>query len=314
MTPLLPSILHNTIQKKFHFSFSMMLSLIFTLTSIISSQAASAVRVYVVSPKENQVAETFVKSFEDVSPNDWHLTRVAGHPPVSTTPDTSIVICLGEKMLSQFCSDTSENLIFALFVTKERLDDLKAKLPAINLTGIYLDAPVQRQAELARLLLPGVTRAAILASQPLSLPTMSAAGQSFHIFQLSSQDELPRLLNSALEKNDYILGTPDFGIYNGRQIRQILLTAYRHNKVLIGPSLAFVNAGGLATSYSTAADYAHQAVEMINVYINTNNVPDPAFAKYFDVAVNRQVARSLNLVVPDADALQSKLMLLEAQP
>ncbi|OZG73363.1 hypothetical protein BTA51_10035 [Hahella sp. CCB-MM4] len=293
---------------RLHFWWVILLNIAF------AGNAHSAVHIYVVSPTENQVAEAFVKRFDTLRPEAWQLSRVSTPPPAADDRDKSIAICLGEKMLAQNCTSAPESLVLALFVSKDRLDDYQAKLKAFKLSGIYLDAPLQRQAELTRLLLPGVTQAAILSSQPITLPIQEAAGQTFTVYQLDTDEGLPRLLNRALEKSDYILGIPDFSIYNGRQIRQILLTAYRHNKVLIGPSLAFVNAGGLATTYSTAEDYAHQTVEMINSFLNDGKVPEPVFAKYFAVAVNRQVARSLNLIVPDAEALQTKLELLEAQP
>ncbi len=314
MTLLLPYKPYSSPFKRFGVSGLRWICIILVFSFIFAGKVQSAVQIYVVSPTENQVAETFVRQFETLRREEWQLSRISTAPPVATSGNSVIAICLGEKMLAQHCANTKESLVFALFVAKDRLDDYRTKQSSLKLTGIYLDAPLARQAKLTKLLLPGVTRAAILSSQPLTLETHEAAGQKFQVYQLDNEEGLPRLLSQALEKSDYILGIPDFSIYNGRQIRQILLTTYRHNKVLIGPSLAFVNAGGLATTYSTAEDYAHQAVEMIHAFLENGKVPDPVFAKYFAVAVNRQVARSLNLIVPDAKALQTKLLLLEAEP
>ena len=278
-----------------------------------ASFAHSATTIQVIGPTDNQAAQTYRSSLQTLAPSDWDIHFSPDTYKAINPNSDSILICLGDLALEQICLQTKHRII-ALFVTQDRLQKHIQASPNLELTGIYLDAPLDRQMRLAQLILPGANTAGILSSKPLNLATDSISNQSVRVFSLTDFDGLPRMLNEALSSSDYLLGIPDSKIYNSQDIRQILLTAYRRNRVLIGPSLAFVNAGGLATTYSTTADYARQTVEMILDFTNNNNFPSPEYAHYFAVAVNLQVAKSLNLIVLEAKDLQSRLQMLEVRP
>ena len=69
---------------------------------------------------------------------------------------------------------------------------------------------------------------------------------------------------------------------------------------MIGFSTALVKAGAAATTYSNIDDIAAQVDELRNEFTASGRLPDEQFAKYFGVAVNDNVARSLNLVIDDS--------------
>ncbi len=277
--------------------------------------AYSATSVIVVGPSDNQASQTFVNSLQTLAPSEWEIHfSPEEYPSSAAANQDTVLICLGEPALIKSCRQLPNRLTVALFVTREQWQQHAGTNPDLKLTGIYLDAPLERQVRLAELVLPRATTAGILSSKPLGFTYTKIANHNIKVFALSNYDSLSKMLNEALAHSDYLLGIPDWQIYNGQEIRQILLTAYRRNQVLIGPSLAFVNAGGLATTYSTTADYARQSVEMIQRSLDQNNIPSPEFAHYFAVAVNLQVAKSLNLIVLEAKDLQSRLQMLEVRP
>ena len=90
-------------------------------------------------------------------------------------------------------------------------------------------------------------------------------------------------------------------------IKNILITAYRQNKPLIGPSSAYIKAGALATTYSDIDDVAHRLSEMLLTGLKKHVWPEADYNPYFKVRYNQQVGRSLNLLLPDAESLASQL-------
>ena len=103
-------------------------------------------------------------------------------------------------------------------------------------------------------------------------------------------------------------------VYNRATIKHILLTTYRQGRVLIGPSRAYVRAGALASTYTPIDDFAREAATLIRHWLENGVWPAPRYPEHFNIVVNRQVARSLNILVPKTDILESQLRALEAPP
>lgn len=96
-----------------------------------------------------------------------------------------------------------------------------------------------------------------------------------------------------------LLAVDDFLLYNRDTIRSILLTTYRHGKVVIGPSQAFVNAGSLASCYTTMEQFLRQLHGSVEFWLRSGSLPAPAHGTHYRIAINRQVATSLGLDIPD---------------
>jgi ABC-type uncharacterized transport system substrate-binding protein len=68
---------------------------------------------------------------------------------------------------------------------------------------------------------------------------------------------------------------------------------------MIGFSTSMVAAGTLAAAYSSVDDTVAQLGEVIDM-LQSGRVPEPQYPKYWRVAINESVARSLNVVINDA--------------
>jgi len=73
---------------------------------------------------------------------------------------------------------------------------------------------------------------------------------------------------------------------------------------LVGISQAYVKAGALCAIYSTPNQIAIQAVEAIRLFSESGKLPSSQYPKEFEVSVNKQVARSLDIRMEDADRLR----------
>lgn len=183
-------------------------------------------------------------------------------------------------------------------------------------TAIYLDQPLRRQLNLIGFALPEHTRiAAILGPATMALEAelaTAARDRDLHLQtgHLSEPQELIPLLRDVLENSDVLLALPDPLVFNSDTIHHLLVTTYHRKIPVIGFSRAFVEAGALLAVYSTPAQTGRQAAEIVQQALRApaRALPPPQYPKYFTIAVNRRVAASLGLEVPDEQILLNRLL------
>lgn len=178
-------------------------------------------------------------------------------------------------------------------------------------SAIFLDQPLGRQLGLLRYALPGRKRLAVLLGpeSATQLPRLRSAvariGLELQTEQVAAETDIIPALNRLLPANDVLLALPDGVVYNRDTARPILLTTYRHQRPLLGFSQAYVAAGALAAVYSTPTQLAWQTAEFLRTLPPGRvTLGPPQYPRYFGVAVNRNVARSLGLDIPDEASLR----------
>ena len=115
-------------------------------------------------------------------------------------------------------------------------------------------------------------------------------------------------LNNTLINSDVLLALPNPSIYNSKTIKSILLTTYRHRVPVIGFSESFVRAGALAAIHSSTKQLAKQITELIiKHYNNEKIIKHHIYPEYFDIAINKDVAKALGIITPDRKVLMEKL-------
>lgn len=171
-------------------------------------------------------------------------------------------------------------------------------------SAIYYGVPLINQALTGKAILPQARKIGLLASPQSThlysdllsqLPEYNLEAQ---IFVVGSSNQLIPTLVRALYYSDFVLAAQDPVIYNPRTIKHILLTAYRRNIMLIGPSQGYVKAGALASCYSSYSAIAQTLVEALGYWFQYRSLPAPAYPAYFNVKINQQVGRSLSIPLP----------------
>ena len=76
---------------------------------------------------------------------------------------------------------------------------------------------------------------------------------NLRVYAITDRSDLLETLETAVEDNQVLLAINDPFIYNRHSIKNILLTAYRHRKPVIGYSESFVQAGAIAAVASPIA-------------------------------------------------------------
>lgn len=233
-------------------------------------------------------------------------------------PD-NLIVTLGNNALATVQQQSPRPATLAL-MTEESQFASYLQQQSHSLSAIYYDATLLRQALLGKLILPQASQIAILVRPGFETHydglklALAQYGLEIRTFTVMDEDKLIATLSRALSYGDFLLAIPDPVIYNPRTIKHILLTAYRRNRIVIGPGRAFVRAGVLASTYPPLEAIAKAAVQQIDNYLATGELLPPFHPQEFAVEINRQVAQSLNLPVPGIDELAQSLEQLIAEP
>lgn len=178
-------------------------------------------------------------------------------------------------------------------------------------SAVYWAPSLAAQLALTRFLLPATNRVGMLSGNKpedeswLRVFRQYAAQQSIDVRIVPADTaRLARQVAELAVGCDVLMAQPDARIYNRDTIRLILLSAYRQNRVLIGPSPAFVRAGALASLYASSARIAEGVAFSLRQYVRNGHFPPPYRLKQFSVSLNVQVAKSLGLTVPAANELE----------
>ncbi len=244
------------------------------------------------------------------------LAPIVGIQPysqeLSTARPGTLVIALGFGALSRVYEQSPHPPVLAVMVDEVQFSHYKDRAGP-PLAAIYNDAPLLRQVLLGQTILPHANRVALLVRpghetryQGL-VDRLKAQGVSVRFFTVANESRLIATLSRALTYGDFLLATSDDAIFNPLTIKHILLTAYRRNRIVIGPNRAFVRAGVLASTYTPLEIVIEQAANAVQTFMNEGKLPPSIYPETFAVDVNQQVARSLNIPVPPLEELTHQL-------
>lgn len=207
-----------------------------------------------------------------------------------------------------------------VLIGRQQFEALRRANPGAPFSAIVLDQPVERHVALIRAVLPEARRVGAVfgpdsaALQPGFAKTLEAAGLKLGARQISALAELLPALERTLESNDALLALPDPLVSSPSAARSLLLTSYRYRRPVFAYSQAYVDAGALAAVFSSTGDVARDLGEWLNGTHGTAwQLPAPRSPRRFSIAINRQVARALNLDIADEATLLEQLRRGEGQ-
>jgi len=274
---------------------------------------AFAASVHIVIPSENPAMLNLAKAAQHALRQIEPATAIEIRTPASSndvSADTLLIV-MGDDTLDWAQSPANryqQTLYF--YVSSIDYFGLQSKPQQ---TALFRDQPLVRQLHLAALILPNAHRALIVhrpeqfagaaPRHQQSLPPKLAANYR----SVDARADWIKSMALWVSQNDVLIGVDDKVLYNRDSIRSILLTTYRQGKVLIGPNRGFVNAGSLASVYTSPEHYLQQLQTMVKFWLDNRSLPLAQYPRQFKLIVNRQVADSLGLALPDDPTLLQQL-------
>ena len=134
------------------------------------------------------------------------------------------------------------------------------------------------------------------------VPLLQQAAQDQGLELLTARSDASLTLSRnllRLASATVLLIFPDSSLYTTASLRELLESTYRRRQPVIGFSEALVNAGTLASAFSDVNDTLSHLQAVVGS-IADGRLPEPQYPRYWRVAINDNVARSLNVVIDDA--------------
>lgn len=235
-------------------------------------------------------------------------TPVNTYIKILPEPDVrgNILIIVSDKLLPLL--DNNNYLAkFSLYVNSVTFEGKKNKTSS----ALYSDQPIHRQISLISEIFGDGIRLAIPYENPKYNEILAKGKENFplinfNIIKTNNKNKL-KTINKAIQSNEVILAISEKSLYNSQTIRSILLSSYRHKTAVIGPNEGFVKAGALASVVTSSDQYINEIIEMVELYIDTKEIPKPRHPTNFKVKINRNVADSLGIEIPPEEQLRLKI-------
>lgn len=220
---------------------------------------------------------------------------------INSIPDTDhrgeILLIISDKLLPLLENETY-SAKFALYVNSINYQ----KDNYTKSAAIYSDQPLHRQLSLlTKIISHKITVGIPYESDDYKKQIESEINNFKEIDFLIVKTEANKLrsINKIIQKSDVILATSESSIYNSQNIRSILLSSYRHQKPIIGPTEGFVKAGSLASAATDSDQYITEIISMIKNYSESGLIPESRHPNSFSVKFNSNVAESLGIKIPE---------------
>ncbi len=289
------------------------------------AQAYSGISIVMSAPTEanQEFVEAFKLELMNAKSTNLRVKVIdlSQEQKLVVAENSELVIALGVKALGASSKLKLTTPVLGVFIPLPTFNSqlAKSKRELGNFSAIVLDQPYARRFSLIKAVMPDVKNLGMLVGPDsrLEMEDIRVAGEDaqFNILQENVQQEaelLSRLI-TLLQNSDALIALPDALVYTRETVQPILLTSYRYQKPVFGYSQSYVKAGALAAVYSTSKQLAKQAAEIaIKSQQAPGMLPPPQAPRYFSVAINYQVARSLNIQIPDESAINKKMLGFES--
>jgi putative ABC transport system substrate-binding protein len=272
-------------------------------------------KVLVVLSEQSAPYQSFAEVLKKALPA-LQITVLKNTENFTDVPTVDLLITVGMKA-SELAATQSKISVLAVMIPRAGYENILSHLPAISpprlMSAIYLDQPWARQIAFWHAVIPERRRIGLVFTQNANMELTSLQheveqrGGSLMLKQVHSNEELFPALESILMNSDVLFAIADSEIYNSSNIRNILLSSYRHGVPLIGLSQAYVNAGALCAIFSTPEQLAIQASKMVVAFARNKELPQAQYSENFTIAVNQQVARSLAIEMRSPEAIRSQM-------
>ena len=241
----------------------------------------------------------------------YNLTQALQVAPNST------VVAVG-SMASEFALERfpSANIV-SLLMPVAAWDELRSRLPGEGRrAAVVIDQPLLRSVVLGKLLVPSAQRVGTVfgpisvANKPQLQSAAQRGGVELIYADLTNDDNPIAVLAPLVQKADIFITVADRAAFNKSVAKWLLYLSFRQKVSVIGFSHSYVKAGALAAVFSSPENIGRHGAELLMVLLagreNTALAAEgwrTHYPIYYTLAVNREVARSLNIAVPELGAL-----------
>ena len=231
---------------------------------------------------------------------------------ISHLKEDDVMVAIGVESFSQVCSSASQGMVVAVFIGKEEY--LKASPNcAIPNTAVFSGAPLDKRLALLKAVWFDRKPLAVLYSDSLLIDEadMQAQAKKYGFEFQFINTEIDRLsvlkaTNYVLEDSIVVFSLVDTELYKNGIAQDVLKLLFHKQRVMIGPSYAFVRAGSLFAIYSDTDTKLDILVEQILAWQAGGVLLDAVYPDKLRVSFNPYLIKSHGVVLPSPSYLKDK--------
>jgi putative tryptophan/tyrosine transport system substrate-binding protein len=275
--------------------------------------AAPAINVLVTAPT-GIYQETANSLSHALGREGWKvMVSNAGRTPAS---GSDLTVAIGTKALEVALAQPARPVL-SLLVPQLTYDRLASGQQQVS--ALYLDQPLTRQLQLLGLALPGLKKAGVPlgpTSRGLQAALQTASkssGVQVDSAFIDDGSSLYTVLTELADESQAFVLLPDPVVAQRNTLQNFFLHTYRLKKPVLAYSAPLAQSGALLALYATPAQLGEEAADWIIASWRGAgfNLGAPRYPKRFTIAVNRTVARSLDIALASEDVLARQLEALQ---
>lgn len=217
----------------------------------------------------------------------------------------AVRVAIGSEALRIALRSDDTRPIIASYITSTEFEEALGGAPRpSHVTAVFSNPDPLDQVALAEVLL-GRPAVGVFDSPAVRTLSSRLDGAGVRRIPVRQNRDIDALLREA-QSLDVIIVLPDANVLNSSNINHVVRTLYQRRSVLIGYSSALTRVGSLASVYGSSKGIAEGVARITEQYADSGVLPEPTFVREISVAFNAQLARSLNISLPDhADVAQA---------
>lgn len=287
---------------------------------LLAGEVLCAQNIYIIKEdglkeREAKLVELFSKTLKDA---------IFGYDVINISSDAAgmlegtddILLALGEKALTKVLHGKGSNPVISVFVSKSSFDDILKRGVLRPVSAVYSNPSPRRQVALIKSLLGDAASVGIIRTSQTDEEVNQAAsaakqlGVRMKIADISSLRN-PKSFIEALKGARTLLLQKNKKLFNLIPLDNLLVLAYDLNNLgIVGYSSGVVKNGALATTYASFENTVKSVSEIINLFYKTGNLPPAKYSRYYSVALNKYVLRSLELNEKDERIVLKEIAML----
>ncbi|MEZ0139083.1 MAG: ABC transporter substrate-binding protein [Candidatus Reddybacter sp.] len=291
--------------------------LMLSVVALFADAAGSPVYLLLSGERSyyQEVSAVFQKALAEQ--HNAPIVHVYGLDQALQVAPNSTVVAVGSKASELALRRFPNDDIVSLLMPVAAWDELCLRLPgAGRRAAVVIDQPLERSLALGKLLVPSAKRVGAVfgpisvASKPQLRSAVQRSGMELIYADLTSDDNPIGVLTPLVQKTDLFITVADRAVFNKSVAKWLLYLSFRQKVSVIGFSQSYAKAGALAAVYSSPENIGRHGAELFALLLSSEEgAPIAAenwrahYPKYYTLEVNREVARALNITVPELNSL-----------
>ena len=254
----------------------------------------------VSNPGDNKAISYEILFYEEQEKLDKNLQKA------------DLVVSLGSSAADRVMARKISQPLITTLITESAFNSLAEKhygniteAVSLGVNPIFLDQPFERRLRLACRLVNQLDKIGVM------LGPSAVANKSIYTDSIADKSLKPQMitidpnanpikqLDPVIKSSDVFIPLADSHLINVTTAKWILQLGYRYRVPVIGYSANYVDAGALASVYSSPEDVSKQTAELIHSLLTKKHKHQIHSPKYCTIKFNKSVAWNLNIDIPD---------------